>query len=123
MLRLMLIAGCGGFIGTSLRFLINKLFVMFWKLPFPLATFVINITGCFAFGIITGFLQKSGIISPKLNAFLIVGFCGGFTTFSTFSFEALSLGFTSQAILSLCYIALSVFAGLLATWAGIAISS
>ena len=123
MFRLMLLAGLGGFIGTSLRFLTNKLFLQFWKLPFPLATFTINILGCFIFGLITGLMQKNGVISPRVNAFLIVGFCGGFTTFSTFSFEALSLGFTGEALTSFFYIAVSVIAGLLATWLGLVITS
>lgn len=123
MWKLLFLTGAGGFIGASLRFLINRMFILFWKLPFPLATFVINITGCFAFGIILGFLQRSGFVSPRLNSFLIVGICGGFTTFSTFSYEALSLGMNGQLLLSFLYLGISVILGLLATWFGLLISN
>lgn len=118
----MLLAGAGGFIGTSLRFLINRLFLLFYSSPFPLATFLINILGCFCFGLLSGWLGRHGIVSPRLNAFLIVGFCGGFTTFSTFSFETFSLGFGGELLTSMAYIALSVVVGLFAVWAGLQIT-
>ena len=123
MFKLMLMAGIGGFVGTCCRFLINRLFLSFWKLPFPMATFIINILGCLAFGLLGGWLQKSGLLQPKLNALLIVGFCGGFTTFSTFSFESLSLGMNGEVFISFLYIALSIILGLLATWLGMIVSS
>ena len=115
-LKFMLIAGTGGFVGTCCRFLINRLFLSFWKLPFPLATFTINILGCFIFGIIIGILSKQGGIDPKINALLIVGFCGGFTTFSTFSFESFSLASNGEFLISFVYISASVIAGFLAIW-------
>lgn len=119
----MLIAGLGGFFGTCARFIINKLFVSFWDQSFPLATFIINISGCFIFGVIAGLLQKIGILNPNINAFLIVGFCGGFTTFSTFSFEAFSLLSSGEIYTSIFYVIISIIAGVLATWFGLTLSS
>ena len=123
MFKLMLMAGAGGFVGTCCRFLINRLFAQFREIPFPLATFIINILGCLAFGILSGWIQKTGILTPKLNALLIVGFCGGFTTFSTFSYETLSLGMNGEVFVSFIYIALSVIIGLFATWLGFTITT
>lgn len=120
--KLMLLAGAGGFVGTSCRFLINKLFLIIWKAPFPLATFTINVLGCFIFGILFGLLGRSGAVPPKLNALLVVGFCGGFTTFSTFSFESFNLGTSGEIFSSFLYIAGSVIVGLLAVWFGLLIS-
>ena len=122
MFKLMLIAGIGGFFGTCCRFLINKLFITFWNNLFPLATFSINIIGCFIFGILFGLLGKNGIMPDKINALLIVGFCGGFTTFSTFSFESFNLAFNGQILSSFCYIAASVIVGLFAVWLGLIIA-
>lgn len=122
MWKLMLLAGAGGFVGTCFRFLINRLFLIIWKTPFPLATFTINIVGCFIFGLLSGLLGKNGLISPRLNALLIVGFCGGFTTFSTFSSEAFNLGNNGQIISSFLYMAGSVIVGLFAVWIGLTVS-
>ena len=84
-----------------------------------MATFAVNVVGCFVFGILFGMLGKSGIVSPKLNALLITGFCGGFTTFSTFSFDAFSLGSNGMPLSSVFYAVASVLTGLLAVWLGL----
>ena len=118
----MLLCGAGGFVGTCCRFLVNRLFLNIWKAPFPLATFSINIVGCLLFGIIFGLLNKSGIINDRLNALLIVGFCGGFTTFSTFSFESFRLADQGALFISLSYMAGSVIVGFIAVWVGLLIT-
>lgn len=114
----MFLAGIGGFVGTCCRFLVNRLFIIIWNAPFPLATFTINVLGCFIFGLLSGIMGRSDFITPRINALLMVGFCGGFTTFSTFSNEAFNLGQAGNIGLSLIYIAASVTVGLLAVWAG-----
>lgn len=119
----MLLAGAGGFFGTSCRYLVNRLFLNVWKASFPLATFTINIVGCFLFGLLFGILGKNGVIPPKINALLIVGFCGGFTTFSTFSYESFNLFTNGEALSSCLYMAASVVCGFFAVWLGMAITS
>lgn len=122
MIKLMLLAGAGGFIGTCCRYLTNRLYLTYFKTTLPLATFTVNILGCFIVGLILGLLNKSGIVNPRLNAFLIVGFCGGFTTFSTFSYETLTLGTNGELFISLIYVAASIIVGLIAVWSGLIIS-
>lgn len=122
MFKLMLLAGAGGFIGTCCRFLTNRLYLTYFKTSLPVATFTVNILGCLIVGLILGLLNKAGIGSPKLNAFLVVGFCGGFTTFSTFSYETFTLGMNGEAITSLLYVIASIVLGLIAVWLGIVIS-
>lgn len=118
----MLLAGVGGFFGTCCRFLVNRLFVVIWKEPFPLATFTINIVGCFLIGILYGILAKYSVGAPRLNALLIVGFCGGFTTFSTFSMETFKLTQGGQLPVALLYAAFSVICGFIAVWLGLIIT-
>lgn len=119
----MLLAGFGGFFGTCCRYLTNRLYLTYFNTSLPAATFTANILGCFIVGLITGLLNKAGIVSPKLSAFLIVGFCGGFTTFSTFSYETFTLGMNGEFLISLLYIAASIIIGLIAVWLGIIITS
>ena len=122
MWKLMLMAGLGGFVGTCCRYLINRTFLVIWRAPFPLATFTINVIGCFLFGLIMAILSKNGMISSRLNALLITGFCGGFTTFSTFSFETFTLAGNGEISTSLFYVIASVVAGFLAVWLGMFIA-
>lgn len=118
----MLLAGIGGFVGTCCRFLVNKLFVNIWKTTFPMATFTVNILGCFLLGLIVGLISKNLGVSPRLNALLVVGFCGGFTTFSTFSLESFNLGASGEILSSFIYIGASVVVGLIAVWFGLSIT-
>lgn len=118
----MLLAGIGGFFGTCCRFLTNRLYLIYFKTSLPLATFTVNILGCFILGLILGLLNKTGVASPKINTFLVVGFCGGFTTFSTFSFETFSLATNGEILTSLLYVAVSVVIGFIAVWLGLMIT-
>lgn len=81
----MLIAGCGGFAGTCLRFLTGKLCDHIHLGAFPLGTFVVNVVGSLLIGILFGLAEQRGALSAQASALLITGFCGGFTTFSTFA--------------------------------------
>lgn len=85
MLKSMLIAGLGGFIGTCLRYLTGKMCQALVAGVFPLGTFVVNVVGSFLIGIFFALAEKGGVISPAMNLLLITGFCGGLTTFSSFA--------------------------------------
>ncbi|MCH5224701.1 MAG: fluoride efflux transporter CrcB [Muribaculaceae bacterium] len=122
MFRIMLLAGVGGFIGTCCRYLTNRLYLTYFQSTLPLATFTVNILGCFILGLILGLLNRAGIVSQEVNAFLIVGFCGGYTTFSTFSYETLNLGMNGELLTSLLYVGASIIIGLIAVWLGIVVA-
>ena len=118
MVKSLLIAGLGGFIGTVLRFLISRYFQFNSISTFPWGTFSVNIIGCFIIGIIFGISDKTGLISPELRIFLIVGICGGFTTFSSFSNDTFLLIEDKEWLQMILYTSLSFFLGLAAVYAG-----
>jgi len=118
MFKTLLIIGSGSFIGGVARYLFGKAVQELAGLSFPLGTLLVNVTGCFLIGIIYGFSDKE-FINQDWRFFLATGLCGGYTTFSSFSYESLALlreGETSGFFL---YIVASVAIGLLATWLGI----
>ncbi len=88
---------------------------------FPIGTFIVNIIGCFIVGLLIGLFGKQINTQPELKLLLIVGLCGGFTTFSTFSAETISLFQSGQIGCGLLNIGLSVSIGLLAMWLGLKI--
>jgi CrcB protein len=91
MVKSMLYAGIGGFIGTVLRFLVSKYFQVNFDTVFPWGTLVINIAGSFLIGIFLGIFEKGFMMSSEWRLFFTVGICGGFTTFSTFSNDSFML--------------------------------
>ena len=117
-LKSMLIAGAGGFFGTCCRFAINKLFGTLAVLPFPLATFIANVAGCLLFGLFTGLLSRANMLSSGQALLLITGFCGGLTTFSTFSGEIVNIGSKGDMASAALYLCASVVTGLFAVWLG-----
>ena len=114
----MLIAGLGGFIGTCLRFLTGKLFHVAGAAAFPWGTFTVNLVGSFIIGIFFGMAEKTHLISPSMNVFLITGFCGGLTTFSSFA-DDLFLQLQGREFLHFAlYLVGSLALGLLMVWVG-----
>lgn len=119
MIRTLLLIGTGGFIGSILRFLASRFFQNNIQSTFPLGTFFVNISGCFLIGLIYGLSERSNLFSPGWKMFLTVGFCGGFTTFSTFANENLSLIRNGDFFHFIIYTGLSVFLGIMATFFGV----
>ena len=101
-----LIVAAGGAIGAVCRFLIGKLQIGSSD-GFPMKTFIVNVFGCFLIGLVAALALKQFSASPKLVLFLKVGICGGFTTFSTFSLEAVNLFEKKQYGAGGVYVALS----------------
>jgi len=114
----MLIAGLGGFLGTCLRFLTGKFCRAFFVSAFPWGTFTVNIVGSFIIGILFGAAEKTDLISPSMNVLLITGFCGGFTTFSSFADDMFLLLQQRHWLLFALYVCLSFALGLLMVWLG-----
>lgn len=118
MIRLILIIGSGSCIGGIARFLLSRYIQNYALSSFPFGTFVVNILGCFLIGIFYGFSDKGNFINSEWRMFLTVGFCGGFTTFSSFANENISLLRENDFFYFALYTGLSVFLGLLAVYLG-----
>ncbi len=117
-MKILLIIGAGGFLGSIARYLTSRYIQDNLAMTFPIGTLVVNIAGCFILGIIYGFMERGELFSQEIRIFLTIGFCGGFTTFSTFAFENASMLRDGNFIQSALYIALSVFAGIVALYIG-----
>jgi CrcB protein len=114
----MILAGLGGGIGSMLRYLTSVITAHCFRTHFPLATLFVNLSGCLIIGLLTGLFERHQSINPEMKLLLMTGFCGGFTTFSAFSAENLRMLQTGHTALALCYMAVSLLAGLSAVWAG-----
>jgi len=121
-MRTILVAGMGCFFGSICRYLISLL-----PLPnqsgFPMLTLLVNILGALLVGVLFGISSRFTHIHADWFTFLQVGFCGGFTTFSTFALETSSLFGTGKGIMGAAYIAISVLLGVAAVFAGKALVS
>ena len=122
MIKQILLVGLGGGLGSVFRFLTSLLTAKYYSNAFPLATFTANILGCFLIGQLIGILGQNIQANNNLRLLLITGFCGGYTTFSTFASENFSLLQTNNYLTAILYIGTSIFAGLLAVWLGLTIS-
>ncbi|WOO42670.1 fluoride efflux transporter CrcB [Rubellicoccus peritrichatus] len=117
-LQLLAIAA-GGAIGAVLRALMS----VWIPTEFPWATFVVNVVGSLIIGFIFGLEATHLTLHPHLRVFLTAGFCGALTTFSTFSYQTLSLFNTGQTSLALVNIALNVVITLVAVWGGLKLAT
>lgn len=117
MVKDIILVGIGSGIGGISRYLIS-LFMSQARNGFPWGTFMVNVAGCLLIGILWGATSRLQNISPSLSLLLMTGFCGGFTTFSTFSKEGLSLLQANSYILFLSYVIGSVALGLMAVALG-----
>ena len=118
MIKAMLIAGLGGFMGTCLRYLTGRLCHL-WELGrFPLGTFVVNIVGSFIIGALLGLAERNNFITPTMNVLLVTGFCGGFTTFSSFADDIFLLMQQRNWTIFAIYTSLSIILGVFFVWIG-----
>jgi CrcB protein len=122
MIKSILLVGLGGAVGSMLRYLTSILINKYTNSHFPWATFTVNILGCFLIGLLFGMLEKQQIASQNIKLLFITGFCGGYTTFSAFSIENVSLLQGQHSLVAFAYMAASIIAGLGAVWLGLFIA-
>jgi CrcB protein len=120
-MRPLLYVGIGGGLGSVLRYMLQVFAGRHIPIAFPMGTFLVNFSGCFLIGIFYSLASRYTGFSPEWRLFLITGICGGFTTFSTFSYDGLMLLKQGSYLYFLLYVIGSVVLGLLATFAGVAI--
>ena len=118
MLRSILLVAAGGALGSAGRFVLSRLVQEGVATAFPIATFVVNIVGCFVIGLVYGLSARGNAMGDGVKLLLTTGFCGGFTTFSTFCNEGVSLVRSSSHTLALAYAMGSVAVGFAAVFAG-----
>jgi CrcB protein len=108
----------GSAIGGVTRYLLGGWVQRLFGGSFPTGTLVINVTGSFLLGLLLRYALETPAISPEVRGFLTIGICGGYTTFSTFSYETLSLLEDSQYLRAGWYVGASVIVSLLGVFAG-----
>lgn len=123
MIKNILIIGFGGFIGSVARYFVSKLNLYWDFYSVPIGTLLVNIIGSLIIGFLAGMSDKTNILSLELRLFLMVGICGGFTTFSSFTNENLMLLHNGQFLSIFLYTGLSVLLGFIAVYFGYTLSN
>ena len=118
MIKNLLLIGAGGFLGSVARYLLSRLNTQVHWLSIPLGTLTVNVLGSLLIGFLIGISEKSPLMTFELRMFLMVGLCGGFTTFSSFTGENLILMRNGQFLPLFLYTGLSILLGFTAVYLG-----
>ena len=113
-----LIIGVGGFLGAISRYIVALWIGQRWGRIFPLGTFFINVSGCFLISLLMSLFTEKFMVNPQWRLFLVVGFLGAYTTFSTFEYETGTLVRDGEWAIALANILLSVIVCFAALKAG-----
>jgi len=116
-MKVMLLVGIGGAIGAVARYRLGEWIGGQTDSRFPFGTFVVNVVGCLIAGLLAGLAARTGALSDDARLFLFTGLLGGFTTFSAFGLETVSLLRRGDATTAAVYVVLSVLCGVFALWA------
>src|SRR5215813_7165467 len=112
------LVGFAGGIGSIARFLAQKYLYAWYPHAFPLGTFLVNLSGSFLIGVFYGLSERGNLLTPEWRLLLTTGFCGGFTTFSTFSYENVTLLRNGDFLYFGLYALGSLVLGILCTFGG-----
>ena len=116
-----LVIGMGGFLGANARYLVANWAAERFGPFFPYGTFIINISGSFVLGVFMAFLQDRTFIHPNYRLFFATGLCGGYTTFSTFTYESLRLWQDGSYLLGAANLLGSLVIGMIGVFLGFAL--
>jgi fluoride exporter len=119
---MLLYVALGSAIGGVSRYLLGGLAQRILDTTFPAGTLLVNVTGSFLLGAIIRYALETPSLTPEVRAFLTIGFCGGYTTFSTFSYETIALLEDGEWARAVVYITASVMLSLIATFLGLALA-
>lgn len=111
--------GIGGIAGTFARYALAGLTQKFARADFPYGTLLVNLTGCFLIGLFWALSGPKFSLSPNARLFLMTGFCGAYTTFSTFILETANLWGEGQMSRAMIYVLGSMIGGLVIFRAGV----
>ncbi|WP_454976796.1 fluoride efflux transporter CrcB [Capnocytophaga leadbetteri] len=119
MTREILIVGVGSFAGGALRYILSVWLSKLGRLwAFPIGIMIVNVLGCFLIGALYGYFKSKATTDPVLPLLLMTGVLGGFTTFSTFSFETIQLLQQNEWLKAVLYVVGSVGLGVAACYLG-----
>ena len=116
-----LAVGAGGFLGSIARYLANRgVYQVFETAWLPYSTLLVNVSGCLVIGILSGAAEKWGVLNSDnpTRAFVLIGFLGGFTTFSAFGYESFAFLRGGQVVQAFANVGLQVILGIGAVWLG-----
>ena len=113
-----LLVALGGSIGAVARYGLAGLVQRFTTPYFPFGTFVVNVAGCFVFGTLAGVAEHRFALGPQPRAFLLIGILGGFTTFSSFTYETFQLLRDAEIMRASLNAGGQLVVGLIAMWLG-----
>jgi CrcB protein len=122
-MRLYLMVAVGGALGCVARYFLASVIQLRAGAGFPTGTLVVNITGSLLLGFIMRYALQSSAVSPEARLLLTTGFCGGYTTFSTFSYETALLITDREYARAGLYAGVSVFGALIGTFVGFALAN
>lgn len=121
MVKQLVLVGLGGGIGSIFRYLTSVYTAKYYANTFPLATFMSNVLGCFIIGLLIGYFANTNT-DNNLKLLFITGFCGGYTTFSTFALENIIMLQNQNYLTPIAYTLASVLVGFLAVGLGLMIT-